>query len=203
MRQILFGVILMASGLTLQAQDDIQEMLQQIIVLDDYVGSSEKGYLLAERDIDTISDITGDEFELHQAFFNSLGTVDPAVANTPGIADINNMNRMILRQLSTSLNQYLTSQWLSVNEMTYVEQAYSAVSIRCDDDIGFLRLLLTDYDLTMTDGDRIRLIGTIDKDIRDEYEFVQAFQANVGLAIAYRQKDAGNNATLKTIYGIQ
>ena len=199
MRAILLGTSFFV-GVTSHAQDAIHTMLSQIAAMDDYIGTSEKGYQVTEEDIDSIGVITNEEYILHQAFFSSLAAVNPIMDNMPAVADINNLYGTILSQLSASLKRYQQSQWFS-DEMVYIGRVYTTIRDQCDVDIFTLHQLLTADDLKMTDGERVREIEIIHKDMRDAYRFLQSFQITAEKVIVKRQKAAATSETLKKIYG--
>ena len=47
---------------------------QQIVTLQTYIGYAQKGYSIMESGLNTISELKAGEFNLHNAFYNSLET---------------------------------------------------------------------------------------------------------------------------------
>jgi hypothetical protein len=204
MRTIILGILFIVSGrFSGRAQDAIQTMLQQVAALEDFIGTAEQGYQVEEQDIYTIGAITGEEFLLHQAFFNSLVTVNPVVNNMPAVTDINKLYGAIINQLSASLKNYRQSVWITAKEMQDINKVYMTISDRCGQDINALQLCLTNNNLKMTDGERIRYIGAIHTDIKEIHGFVQAFQVSTDLLIVRRQEVTVSAGVVRNIYGIQ
>lgn len=129
-----FGVFLAAGmGLCLSASAQLegktlQVMLGQIVALDAYSAAAAQGYRLVENGVHTIADIRRGEWGLHQTYYGSLRTVNPAVR---GMAEVS----AVLRSGNTGA-------------------------------VGDLRLLLTDGQLSMTDGERMRRVIVLYNELR-------------------------------------
>jgi hypothetical protein len=185
---------IVASGVRAQS---IDAMAEQITALKGFIVTAQQGYQLAEDGLHTIRDIKNGEFKLHSLFFGSLSSVNPAVRDMPQVAEIIALQAGIVKQFSNALAGYKQTGLFSAGEMGYMEGVYEKLIGLGSEYIDALQDLLADGSLEMTDGERIRRIGEIDKEIEDEYGFVQAFTQEASLLLAQRQEEAAGVGVLQ------
>src|SRR6266496_5059543 len=90
-------------------------LIQQIAALQVYLSYVEKGYGIAKKGIDVIQEFKNGEFNLHEAFFNSLKTVNPTVKNAAEVTEIIALQLSIVNQFKAAIKTYKESnqfnQW--------------------------------------------------------------------------------------------
>jgi hypothetical protein len=126
----LLVVMALAPGVAVRAQLEsnvLQAGLDQLAELHVYATMAKEGYKIVEDGWRTVANIRQGEWDLHQAYYGSLLTVDPAVRRLPEIARI--------------------IQW--------------AVRKKDAAALADLTALLTDGQLRMTDGERIRRVAAL------------------------------------------
>jgi hypothetical protein len=204
MKRIVWGFAFMAATITASAQfgSATETMLQQIAVLQSYIAVAEKGYKIAEQGLQTIGEIKNGEFNLHSVFFSSLKAVNPNVGNMAEVAELIALEVSMIEQFSHKLSSYRQSVWLQPNEVSYINQLFTTLVSDGLEAITALTNLTTDGDLTMTDGERITRIQTMDQAMQRQYRMVQAFTNQTDLLLAQRQREGNDIGTLKSIYGI-
>lgn len=117
----------------------LRVMLEQIAALNAYSAAAADGYRLVENGWRTVANIRQGEFELHQAYYGSLRTVNPAVRGMPEATDIIRVAGLLAKAGRGKEAK------AAVNDLT---------------------ALLTDGQLSMTDGERMRQIIRLDNQLR-------------------------------------
>lgn len=202
MKQIICGLALISVGLRSSAQFSLETMLQQIAALQGYLTVAEKGYKIAEQGWQTIGDIKNGEFNLHSVFFSSLKAVNPKVGSMAEVAEIIALEISTISQFSHKVSGYRQSAGLQPAEVSYIESVYSTVVSNGLELISALTNLITDGQLTMTDGERISRIQAMDKDMQQQYRMVQAFTNQTDLLLVQRSQEGNDIGTIKAIYGL-
>jgi len=142
MQKKLFGAVLLGLAGCARGQGTTVTMLQQIAALQTYARVAQQGYQATEQGLATIRAIRQGEFDLHTLFFHSLSTVNPAVKDMPAVSAI---------QVLTGLRP--RARWAPGWQR----------------EVDELRILTTDGELQITDGERITRIMAIEKAIRARY----------------------------------
>ncbi|HVM86867.1 MAG TPA: hypothetical protein VMT76_01680 [Puia sp.] len=205
MKRIFFVVLLFTnahvypqgwSNFFSQQEADIKYMLTQIAELKVYISEVEKGYDIAKKGLTFIGDQKKGEFDLHGAFFNSLKTVNPAIANYAKVADIISYQLSII----SSFKKILQLKNMSAAEMGYLQKIYNSMSIACTKSMEMLIDLVTDDTYQMKDNERLQRIDFIYADMKDKYAFTQSFYNDAALLSAQRQNENLENDFLKKLY---
>ena len=179
----------------------IETMLQQIAALEGYIATAEKGYKIAEDGLHTIRDIKNGEFNLHSTFFSSLQSVNPQVRGLSEVAEIVSLEVSMINRASRSLQSFRNSQWLSTDEINYLSKVYTTLLKLVQEDVIALGNITTDDKLEMTDGERIKRIQILGKDMQQHYTFLLNFSDQTDLLAAQRQREFSDNETLRKLYG--
>jgi hypothetical protein len=205
MKRIVIGIVICFSAISTQAQmaDILQTMLKQIAALQGYISTVEKGYKIAQEGLTTIGDIKNGEFNLHQAFFNSLKTVDPSVKNAEKVLEIIALQTSISKNFASALSRYQGSQMFSQGEIQYIEKVSSTVLSTSQKNLSALLDVLTDGRLEMDDGERLSRINEIYNNSTEEYGFSKNFTDEGDILTQQRLRENGDLETVKRLYGIQ
>ena len=205
MKKVIIGIVICVSATSAQAQmaDILQTMIKQIAALQGYISTVEKGYKIAQEGLTTIGDIKNGEFNLHQAFFNSLKTVDPSVKNTAKVIEIIDLQSSISKSLANALSRYRGSQMFSQGEIEYIEGVSSTVLSASAKDLSALLDVLTDGRLEMNDGERLSRINEIYNNSSQEFGFTKRFTDEGDVLTQQRLRENGDLETVKRLYGIQ
>jgi hypothetical protein len=86
--------------------------------------------------------------------------------------------------------------------LTHLNGIIDVVVETGDDDLNLLQSLLKNGDFSMTDGERIRRIQRMDDQMRKKAQYVQSVIAQTDLLASNRSQLLNDQATLKSIYGI-
>lgn len=201
---VLLTVLLSGSGLQAQTwgewfnQNSTQKkyLKQQIIALQVYINYAREGYKIAKDGLNTIGDFSKGEFNLHQDYFTSLKVVNPRIRNYQKVTEIINLQLRIVngyQQVSTSIFQ---TEAFSAADRQYITGAYSRLISECENTLGELLTVISDYKLEMTDEQRIAKIDQLFTQMQQHYGFYQIFtKDNKALAAArLREKKEVQNS---------
>jgi hypothetical protein len=170
---------------------------QQIAWLELYIRDLEKGYQWVQQALNDISEIKKGELTLHQAFFNALSNLNPAISGTGRIAQILSLQLSIMGQFKSALR---SNQSFSGSEMAYLQKVYSNLLTACGTDLAELMDLVGGGSLTLTDDQRIRRMDEIYSDMVDKWAFTQSFTSGSGLLAAQRAGEENEAAFLQKLY---
>ncbi len=187
-RLIIFFTFLLMS-FTTSAQSDIQVMLKQIALLAVQVRELEKAIEIARDGLTTINEIKHGEFNLHNIFFSSLQSVNPAVAKYSRIAVIIADQISIIREFKALLQKQEADKQVTTAELLYVRSVYAHVTDECEKKLSDLVTVTTSGSLEMTDDERIKRIDVIAGDMNDRYAFSRHFTSGTGQLMTERESE--------------
>lgn len=178
-------------------------LLQQIAALQVYIGYVQKGYSIAKKGLNTISDIKHGEFNLHTDYFNSLKTVNPTVRNYAKVAEIIAIQVRIVQVYKTAVKQVSKSGAFSDKEISYLNGVFDRLIDDCTKTIDELIAVTTSNQLEMKDDKRLKRIDAMYSDMQGKYTFVQGFSNEAKLLAASRIREQNDIRTSRAINGIK
>lgn len=212
MKKWLFGLLVLALSMPVRAQTfaewweqnktRLEYYAKQISELQVYIGEAEKGYSIMENGINTIGQIKKGEFNLHNAFYSSLESVNPTIAKLGEVADIIALQAAIVERFSSSLSRYRQNAALRANEVEYIGQVYQMVLQDGEADVTALIQILTADKLKMTDDQRMARLHGLESDMRQRYEFTAGFTNQADLLCLQRAGATSDLGTVQGLYGI-
>lgn len=181
-----------------QKQTQKKYLLEQIVAFEEYLKDIQKGYAVVSSGIQTVKDITNGEFNLHNVFFSSLGTVNPTIKDMAAVADIIAMQAAIIRKFKT-----VTNAGGSPDETAYIGRVYQNLTNACITDINMLLNVLTDHVLQLNDEQRIARIMDIHQSMQDKYVFAQSFVQQASMLSLERMKEQSDINTSRQLYHLK
>ncbi|HTR29907.1 MAG TPA: hypothetical protein VMH27_11600 [Puia sp.] len=207
----LIGVLL-AVGIQSRAQffnnffdqhaTQLKNLAQQVAELEILLKDAEKGYKVVEGGLQTIQSLKNGEFNLHNAFYSSLESINPAVKGMAEVAEIISIQISIVEQCSKSLKNYRQSAWLHPDEVTYIGQVYQVMLQAGIQDLNELISLTTADQLKMGDAQRIARIQALDTDMQRQQSIVRSFNNETDLLCLQREKEEGDVNAIRSFYGL-
>lgn len=174
-------------------------LMQQIAALQVYIGYAKKGYEIAGSGLQTIRDITGGEFSLHEGFITGLKKVSPAVRGDLRLAEIVTLQVSIMKSFTMLKKAELSSP----GYWAYVAQVADQVVSECYRDLEELLLVVTSGKLDMKDNERLERIGEIYGRMLDKSAFTSDFCGNVSLLILQPKKEQYSVDRFRRYYEIE
>jgi len=166
-------------------------LVQQIGLLQLYLGYVKKGYDIAHKGLSLIGDIKNGDFGIHRDYFSSLESVSPTVKKYNKVAAIMNYLLLIQKGCRPVSGDDPFGRQLSIQERTYVNFVLGSLLGVALEDVARLTAVLTAGDLKMKESERLDRISYIYSEIEDKYNFMRSFlEENQGLAVSrIREQD--------------
>lgn len=174
-------------------------LLQQIAAIQMYAGYLQKGYAIARDGLKTISNIKNGEFNLHDAFFNSLQNINPNIRNLSKVAEMIQMQGKIFQTCKKSIKQLQKGNAFNNGEMSYIKSVYGKLLNDCTVTIDELIKVTTVAKLKMNDDERLKRIEDLYAEMKDKYVFANSFGNQailLGLARSQEKNDVESSRKL-------
>lgn len=208
MKQLILLPLLLLAGHTLRAQTfnewfrqkktQKEYLVQQIAALQAYAGTLQQGYALVREGLHAVHTIRKGDLGLHQAFFLSLKTVNPALAGLPELQDLV-AGQLLLEKAFT---QARSLPQLQAGERAYLEQVRAAVLTGLAADLEALLQTLTAGEQELNDAARLERIHRLQARSREKLAFAQAFLAEVRQLALLRARQEDEAARLRQTHGL-
>jgi hypothetical protein len=183
-----------------QTKTRIKYYEKQIAALQVYATDIEKGYRIAETGVKLIGAIKQGEFDLHNAYYGSLESINPQIGGMPETAEVISLQAAIVEKFSRSLASYRQDHWLSPTETGYVATVYSNLLKAGLADINTLTDLTSAGKLKMTDNERMAGIKALDAGMSDKWAFTLSFIARTDLLIRQRQAEQSDIGDIQNLW---
>jgi hypothetical protein len=171
------------------AQGLIATMIEQLARLELCLQEAKQGYSIVQKGLTVIGDIKKGNLDLHNVFFNSLSTVNPAIKGYVKVVDILTLQAKILSICKSSLQDATRAGQFSKEEVTYLAAVFSHLVDLTGKDIDEVTGLTTDGHWQMTDDQRMGRIDTLYKEVADKSCFVQSFADKIALLAQQRKQE--------------
>ena len=177
-------------------------LLDQVAALQTYIGYAEKGYSIITGGLNTIKDIKHGDFNLHNNYFSSLSSVNPALKKYSKVAAIIAMQISIAKQISGTIKTCKKSNMILSSELNYLQKVFNNLLDECIKNLDELFVLLTNNETQMKDDERIQRIDKLYEDMKDKQMFTTSFSHSVkGLSIQ-RLNDQNDIIISKKLHGL-
>lgn len=200
-------LIFFCCGLTktvAQSQEAKQLLLdvQKLAALKNILTDLKKGYEIVSGGYNTIKNISEGNFNLHQAFLNSLLEVSPAVRNYKRIADIITAQVKIVSEYKTAFRQFRETNLFTLDEIDYLSNVYKNLFNQSVKNLDALVAVVTAHKLRMSDDERLSAIDDIWKEVENELMFLRHFNSSTKILALQRAKDANDVSVINQIYNV-
>ncbi|MGY3054018.1 hypothetical protein ACVWYG_002221 [Pedobacter sp. UYEF25] len=173
-------------------------LLQQIAALQVYISYAKKGYEIVGSGLQTVRDITGGEFGLHNAFITELKKVSPTIRNDVRVAEIIETQASIVRAFNAIKNH----KSFSKDQLIYVSEVSDGIITECYTDLEELLLVITSGKLEMKDDERLKRLNDIYERMLDKSSFTQSFCGDATLMIRQKEMEQHTIDNLRRYYEI-
>ncbi len=171
---------------TQQKETQKKYLLQQITALQIYLSYAKKGYDIASKGINTVSNIKKGEFNLHKRFFSSLKNVNPKISSYAKVADIISYQVRIIKQTKQTIQGIWEAKQFTTDELNYCKKMFDNLLEECIKTIDELFMIITSNQLEMKDDERIKRVDKLYLDMQDKYAFCSSFSEEMGLLSVQR-----------------
>ena len=178
-------------------------MIQQIVLQETYLSEIKKGYAETQNGLNTAHDLKNGTFNLHQAYFNSLSQVSPAIKNNPKIKLITAYQQQIMSNFDNEISWQKQQSILAADEISYIQAVYSNMLVQCTRDLDELTLVTTPGAAQMKDAERVKHIDGIYTSTSDKYTFSLSFTQNARAFAIGRQNGQRQAQEIKKLYDVK
>lgn len=168
-----------------QKKTQQQYLLEQLAALKIYAGYLIKGYEIGSSGLNFIKDASKGEFNLHNAFFNSLKTVSPEIRNNVQVAEIIQMQVDVSRTFALMHKV----KGLSESQRSYMDLVRNNLQETCLGDLEELLLIITSGRAELNDDERLSRIATLHEKMLEKRNFAFSFSVIVRELAAERTKE--------------
>lgn len=176
-------------------------LLKQIAALQMYIGYAKKGYSIAKKGLNTVSDFKKGEFNLHTDYFTSLQRVNPKIKKGVKVVEIIALQLKIMKSYSLIYKQVQEDDLFHGDEVDYIKRVFDRLIENCDDNLEELITIVTDGQLEMKDDERMNRIDTIYQSMLKNHTFCESFSNQTKLLSLSRAKDRNDVKTSRALQG--
>lgn len=133
-----------------QKKTQLDYLLQQIGYLEIYRSNVNRGYEIMGAGLNLVKGFTGDEYQLHKDFFGSLKKVNPLIEKQAKVAEVFQMQQVILKAFD-----HIGKLELSEENLARVYLIKEGMLNECEKDIKELLLLMNAGSLESRDAQRL------------------------------------------------
>lgn len=186
-----------------QKETRFKYMLQQIAANQVYIEYLQKGYHIAQSGLQNINDIKHGDFNLHNAFFNSLASVNPKIKNLTSVADIIAFQIEIIKTTKRAIQKIIASREFTSSEMTYLQNVFDHLLNDCSKNINELITVITSGEVLMSDDERVKQIDKIYYDMQVKLSFSKSFSNDALMLTLQRTNEQTDIEVIRKLNGVQ
>lgn len=206
--RIFLVAVLLAGGVRSACYAQVEEAEQLLLnweklnQLKSILNNMYQGYVILDRGYNTIKNIAEGNYTIHQAFFDGLAAVSPAVRNYKRIPYIIDYQKLLVKEYKRAFDKFRQDPNFKFEELEYLANVYSFLfkaSLRNLDD---LVTIITATKLSMTDYERMQAVDRIFYDMQNKLMFLGSFNNSTYMIAVQRAKSKNDVVTMKKLYGI-
>ncbi|REA55064.1 hypothetical protein DSL64_28615 [Dyadobacter luteus] len=185
-----------------QTSTQREYLLEQIAELKIYLEATKKGYQIAKQGLSTISSIKKGEFDLHKNRFDSLLIVKPSIsslARLKQITDLHGQINEICRRHSAGIT---ANSNLEDWQRGQIQQAFLRLYDDSQSVISSLFLAIRHGQVSMTDDQRLDLIGSCLVQMQQNYSFARDLKEQTAVLSQERKNEKLQIENIKSLYNI-
>lgn len=175
-------------------------LIEQIVKLQIYLGYLKKGYDIARTGMDWISSLKEGDLTLHTLFFDHQKRVNPLVSENSKVTDMIRLYSNMFKLFKSATNRIRKSKFLTDLEIDTIDDILTNMLNASSDDIDHLTALTTDYNLQMSDDERLHKIEELYYQVLNKHNSLYSFVAKVDVIIQQRTIQLRDNQTLENLY---
>jgi hypothetical protein len=203
---VLFSLLLCFGWENISAQPAEAEQLllnvEKLAQLKKILSGMKEGFTVVSQGYTTISNISKRNFNLHDAFLNTLLQVSPAVRKYKRVADIIHMQSQIVQEYRTAANRFSGSGLFSGDELNYISSVHSNLLNKSLQNLGELSIVMTAGTLRMSDDERIATIDRVYTGISGQLNFLRGFNNEANVLAIQRNRDLANTKAEQKLNGL-
>ena len=203
---LLLALAFAKSGEAKAQSEEAQQLLlnwEKLAQLKSILKNMYEGYRVVSKGYNTIKDISQGNFKLHQAFFDRLLEVSPAVKKYKRVADIISYQKRIMQEHKKAFNYFKGTGNFTLEEVSYMEKVFSNLFQSSLKSLDELLMVITASRLRMSDDERLEAIDRIFTDMQDKLTFLRSFNNSTKLLAVQRIKEQSEVGLSKKLSDIK
>jgi hypothetical protein len=180
-----------------------EELLKQIVALKMYIGYAQKGYSIAKKGLNTISNFKRGEFNLHEVYFNSLNKINPKVKSYVRVSQIILLQVKVMESYKSTLRQVQQNDLFHGDEIAYIKRVLERLIENCDGTLAELIAIVADGKFEMKDDERMKRIDALYQNMLESYTFCEDFSNQTKMMSLSRGKEATDIKTSRALQGFK
>lgn len=158
-----------------QKKTQKEYLVKQIAALKVYLGYLKEGYDIAQKGLTIIGDLKGENFKDHSDHITSLRFLNGQLGVDSKVDIIARRQVAIMADFRELNIECRDSDYLSIDEIQYVDRVYGNLLSECDRSIAALNVIVRDETSQMTDEARIERIDAVYDDMNEKHAFTRSF----------------------------
>lgn len=204
MKKIVLLLLLMglSNGNLLAQEKQREELLKQIAAFKVYIEYAQKGYSIAKKGLNAISDFKRGELDLHADYFSSLNLINPQIKNYSRVAKIIALQVKILNSCNRTIKHINQNDLFHGNEVAYIKRVLERLITDCDIAVDELIAVLTQGKLEMKDDERLERIDKLYQSMKENYSFCEDFSNQTRMMSFSRSTENKDVKTSRVLQGV-
>lgn len=204
MKKIVLLLLLMglSNGNILAQEKQREELLKQIAAFKVYIEYAQKGYSIAKKGLNAISDFKRGELGLHADYFNYLNLINPQIKSYSRVAKIIALQVKILNSCSRTIRHINQNDLFHGNEVAYIKRVLERLITDCDTTVNELIDILTKGKLEMKDDERLERIDKLYQNMEENYSFCEDFSNQTRMMGLSRSAESKDVKTSRALQGV-
>ncbi len=213
MKKVTIIIVILLSTLTVfpskgKAQS-IAQLLEQLTLdyqklagLKSILSQMYTGYEVLSKGYHAVKDVSQGNFNLHQVFLDGLLVVSPTLRKYPRVTDIIDDQSSLISEYHSAYSSFRKDTHFSPDEVGYMLTVYNNLVSASLKNLDDLSMIMSDSKLRMSDGERLAAIDRIYTDGHGQLAFLRSFNDKNYRVAVQRAREAGDQQTIKSLYGI-
>lgn len=204
MKKIVLLLLLMglSNGNLLAQEKQREELLKQIAAFKVYIEYAQKGYSIAKKGLNAISDFKRGELDLHADYFNSLNLINPKIKHYIRVVQIISLQVKILNICNRTIRHINQNDLFHGNEVAYIKRVLDRLITDCDTALDELINVLTQGKLEMKDDERLKRIDKLYQSMQENYSFCEDFSNQTRMMSFSRSTENKDVKTSRVLQGV-
>jgi hypothetical protein len=205
---VIFCLTAMIFPLAARAQSITQDLQQlsldyrKLAGLKNILKQMYSGYQALSKGYNALGEVSRGNFSLHEAFLGGLLIVSPAVLNYPRVAGIINDQASLAREYHAAWSSFRQDKHFNPDEISYMLSVYNNLVSASLKNLDELAMVITSSRLRMSDAERLAAIDRVYTTSHGQLSFLRSFNGRNYRVAVQRAQAAGDQQTIKNLYGI-
>ncbi len=201
---IIIGLVISSYNASAQYKEIMQLALniEKLAQFKQILTDLKKAYEILNGGYNTIKNISKGNFSLHKAFLDGLLEVSPAVKKYRRVADIVDLQLLLVREYKSAYNRFKAEANFTPQEIEYMGKVYKNLFEASLKNLDDLFMVVTAKKLRMSDDERLNAIDRIFTEMRDKVVFLRHFNSSTSLLSVQRSKEQQDVDVLRKLYDV-